>query len=142
MDTAAVSSAATGTSTGTVSTTASGTSSGADVDSTASGSSTAAFDDAYWASQPAAVQQLRTMTDQTQREELGATLTSEGYAIDVPIMIYGWDPEVTTNLREGDGYTWVPAEGQAPIQEAPGIQLGALTPYDPNSPPAGSIQVG
>ena len=45
------------------------------------------FDDAYWAKQPAAVQQLRNIQDPTQRAATAAQLAGEGYSIDVPIMV-------------------------------------------------------
>jgi len=98
-------------------------------------------DDAYWAAQPAAVQQLRTMDDSYQRAALGAQLASQGYSIDTPVMIWGWDPHLTTQLRQSFGYTWVPSAMQAAITAAPGITGAGITPYDPNHPPPGSISV-
>jgi hypothetical protein len=100
-----------------------------------------ASDDAYWAAQPAAVQQLRNM-DSSQRDMVGTQLASEGYTIDVPIMIWGEDPTLTTQLRQSFGYTWVPSALQAPLTAAPGITGLGITPYDPNNPPTGSILVG
>ena len=98
-------------------------------------------DDAYWAAQPAAVQQLRNIDDSYQRATLGAQLASQGYSIDTPVMIWGWDPQLTTQLRQSFGYTWVPSAMQAPITAAPGITGAGITPYDPNHPPPGSISV-
>jgi hypothetical protein len=98
-------------------------------------------DDAYWAKQPAAVQQLREISDPAQRAALGAQLANEGYSIDVPIMVWGWDAGKTTALREQFGYTWVPSALQQPLSEAPGINVPGLTPYDPANPPPGSILV-
>jgi len=98
-------------------------------------------DNAYWASQPSAVQQLRYITDPGQRAATGAQLAAEGYTVDVPIMIWGWDPAKTMALRKEFGYTWVPSALQQPISEAPGINIPGLTPYDPSNPPPGSIQV-
>jgi len=103
--------------------------------------SSQSVDDAYWSKQPAAVQQLRNIQDQGQRTQLGTQLATEGYSIDVPIMIWGWDPGITTQLRQSDGYTWVPSALQQPVAEAPGIDVPGLTPYDPAHPPAGSIAV-
>jgi hypothetical protein len=101
-----------------------------------------AFDDAYWAKQPAAIQALRTMDDQDDRSALATKLMAAGYKVDVPIMLWGWDPAKVTNLRKAFGYTWVPSAGQQPIDEAPGLgAMGTLHQYDPNNPPAGSIQV-
>lgn len=101
-----------------------------------------AFDNAYWASQPAAVQALRNMQDPEQRTALATQLASEGYSIDVPIMVWGWDPSIVTSMREADGYTWVPSALQNPVEVAPGLpSVGSLAAYDPNNPPAGSIMV-
>ena len=98
-----------------------------------------AYDDAYWAKQPAAVQQLRNIADPNQRMAQAATLASEGYQIDVPIMAWGWDAQKTMALRSSFGYTWVPSALQTPVTAAPGITGPGITPYDPNHPPAGAI---
>jgi hypothetical protein len=98
------------------------------------------FDQAYWASQPAAVQQLQTIQDPTQRAQVAQQLTQQGYSIDVPIMVWGWDPGTTTASREAMGYTWVPSAGQQPVEAAPGIAFQGES-YNPNNPPAGSIAV-
>jgi len=101
-----------------------------------------AFDNAYWAQQPAAVQPLRDMQNQEQRTTLATQLASEGYSIDVPIMVWGWDPSLVTSMREADGYTWVPSALQNPIEAAPGFSgYGTVAAYNPNEPPAGSIAV-
>jgi hypothetical protein len=101
-----------------------------------------AFDNAYWAKQPAAVQALRTIQDPEQRTAMATQLANEGYSIDVPIMVWGWDPSLTTSMRQADGYTWVPSALQKPVEVAPGLpSLGGNTAYDPNNPPAGSIAV-
>jgi hypothetical protein len=107
----------------------------------ATASSSQSFDEAYWSKQPAAVQQLRSIQDQGQRTLLGTQLATQGYSIDVPIMLWGWDPGITTQLRQSYGYTWVPSALQQPVAEAPGIHVPGLTPYDPAHPPAGSILV-
>jgi hypothetical protein len=101
-----------------------------------------AFDNAYWASQPAPVQALRTMQNQEQRAATATQLANEGYSIDVPIMVWGWDPSITMAMRQSEGYTWVPSALQAPVEDAPGLPaMGTLTAYNPNNPPAGSIGV-
>ncbi|HLK20083.1 MAG TPA: hypothetical protein VKT81_14080 [Bryobacteraceae bacterium] len=105
------------------------------------GDSTMSFDDAYWAAQPAAVQQLRNIDDYGERSQLAAQLTAKGYNIDVPIMVYGWDPGKITAARESYGYTWVPSAMQKPVQEAPGISTPGGQLYDPNHAPSGSIAV-
>ena len=99
------------------------------------------FNDAYWAKQPAAVQQLRTINDQGQRTLMATQLASQGYKIDVPIMAWGWDPSQVTSLRQSYGYTWVPSALQNPIAVAPGLSEPGMQPYDPNNAPAGSIAV-
>jgi hypothetical protein len=110
--------------------------------STATETAQEAFDNAYWASQPAPVQALRTMQNQEQRTALATQLASEGYSIDVPIMVWGWDPSVTTAMRQADGYTWVPSALQAPVQDAPGLpSYGTVAAYNANNPPSGSIAV-
>jgi hypothetical protein len=102
---------------------------------------TLAFDNTYWASQPAAVQPLRNMNLQ-EREGYAEQLASEGYSIDVPIMVWGWDPSMVTSMRQADGYTWVPSGNQSPVEMAPGLgSIGNLTAYNANNPPAGSITV-
>lgn len=100
-----------------------------------------AADDAYWSRQPAAVQQLRYLAHENDREVLGRDLAAKGYAIDVPIMVWGWDAEQTMALRQSYGYTWVPSATSQGIQEAPGIHLPGLIAYDPHNPPPGSILV-
>jgi len=101
-----------------------------------------AYDDAYWASQPPPVQALRHMQDQNQREAMASQLASEGYSIDVPIMVWGWDPSVTMAMRQAEGYTWVPSAGQKPVEMAPGLPaMGSTAAYNPNQPPSGSIAV-
>lgn len=96
-----------------------------------------AFDKAYWASQPPEVQPLQGKPDAVRAMDLA----QKGFTIDVPIMVWNWDAWKVMRLREQYGYTWVPSALQPPIQEAPGIHLPGLTPYDPSNPPAGSIRV-
>lgn len=98
-------------------------------------------DDAYWSRQPAAIQQLRGIDNLDERKQLGEQLANEGYSIDVPIMIWGWDAGKVTAAREGYGYTWVPSALQQPVSAAPGVTGGGVIPYDASKPPSGSIQV-
>jgi hypothetical protein len=99
------------------------------------------FDDKYWAKQPAAVQTLRSTEDFDQRTQMAMQLAQQGYTIDVPIMVWGWDPSQVTSSRQSYGYTWVPSALQNPIESAPGINMQGMQAYDPNNPPAGSIAV-
>lgn len=101
-----------------------------------------AVDDAYWAKQPAAVQQLREIDDKEQRTALAQQLAKQGYNIDVPIMVFGEDAGKITAIRQQYGYTWVPSALQQNIAAAPGLSFGGSTPYDPNHAPPGSIMVG
>jgi hypothetical protein len=97
--------------------------------------------DAYWAEQPPAVQALRDMPD-NEKFEAARNLAAQGYTIDVPIMVWGWDPLVTMTLRQNDGYTWVPSALQPNIPIGPGmVNVWNLPSYDANNPPPGSIKV-
>jgi hypothetical protein len=98
--------------------------------------------DAYWASQPAAVQVLRDMPYGPDKEALASSLEQQGYAIDTQIMVWGWDPQMTMVSREAYGYTWVPSWGQPSINEAPGVtDPFVVSNYNPSDPPPGSIIV-
>jgi len=97
--------------------------------------------DAYWAEQPEAVQALRSMPDD-EKFFAAQDLAARGYTIDVPIMVWGWDPLVTMTLRQNEGYTWVPSALQPNIPIGPGVtNTWNLPGYDPNHPPPGSIKV-
>jgi hypothetical protein len=98
--------------------------------------------DAYWAGQPAAVQVLRGMPDDNAKEKLALSLANQGYTIDTQIMVWNWDPQMTMQVRENQGYAWVPSFGQSNIPIGPGLSMpGDPNTYSPNSPPAGSIPV-
>lgn len=107
----------------------------------------------YWASLPTPVQALRFMNDdppppgpkgellEGPRTSLAKQLLAQGFSIDVPIMVWNWDPLTTQSWRLQDGYTWVTAAGQPNIPIAPGLSEPGQPPYDPANPPAGSIKV-
>lgn len=100
------------------------------------------FNDKYWASQPPEVQKLQTIQDPKARETAAADLMARGFKIDNAVMVWGWDPEKTNNLRASYGYTWVPNAMQEPVLLAPGLSMpGTLKQYDPDNPPPGSIMV-
>lgn len=99
------------------------------------------FDDQYWASQPPAVQALRDIDDLDARQRLAGELMGAGYKIDVPIMVWGWGAQNTTNLRQAYGYTWVPHAMQEAIKIAPGLSMPGVDAYDPDNPPPDSIPV-
>lgn len=105
-----------------------------------SSQSTPSYDQQYWANQPAAVQQLQNIQDPAQRTEVAEQLAQQGYTIDVPIMVWGWDPATTMAARQSFGYTWVPSALQSPVQVAPGLTYAGNS-YNPSNPPAGSIPV-
>jgi hypothetical protein len=96
--------------------------------------------DAYWAAQPAAVQALR-YAPEDQKGAMAEQLAQQGYQIDVPIMVWGWDPLATMIQRQEEGYTWVPSALQQNVASAPGVSMPGSAPYNPDSAPAGSIQV-
>ena len=118
----------------------SSTTTGLAASGSASTTTPASFDDAYWAQQPAPVQQLRNIQDPTERTELATQLADQGYTIDVPIMVWGWDPQITTEARESLGYTWVPSALQTPVEVAPGVTFNGAK-YNASDPPPGSIAV-
>jgi hypothetical protein len=97
-------------------------------------------DDAYWAEQPPAVQALRGMAPEDVGQAAMA-LAKQGYTIDVPIMVWQWDPLTTMVERQNYGYTWVPSGLGTPVTLPPGLSFPGLASYDPNSPPPGSIKV-
>lgn len=98
--------------------------------------------DAYWAEQPAAVQALRNMPDGEAKDQLALQLANEGYSIDTQIMVWGWDPQMTMQIRENQGYAWVPSYGSSNIPVGPGLSVpGESTTYNPASPPPGAIIV-
>lgn len=99
------------------------------------------FDQAYWASQPPEIQALPGVADPAQRAAQAAVLATDGFTIDVPIMVWGWDAYLVMSMRAQMGYTWVPSALQPPVTIAPGLAQPGVVPYDPANPPGGSIKV-
>lgn len=99
------------------------------------------FDRAYWLSMPPEVRALPNIDDFAQRNTRGAELASKGYTIDVPTMVWGWDPYLVMKLRSDFGYTWVPSALMPAVTIAPGLSAPGAIPYDPAHPPAGGIRV-
>jgi len=97
--------------------------------------------DSYWAQQPPEVQALRDVADDGERAALAQQLANDGYKIDVPIMVWRWDPLITMTIRQNTGYTWVPSGNQQPLPTCPNCSVPGLPSYDPANPPAGSIPV-
>jgi|KBSMisStaDraftv2_1062788.scaffolds.fasta_scaffold51604_2 hypothetical protein len=119
-----------------------GTVSGEPLDDAARSKLIQAEIDAYWAGQPAAVQQLRNIGDFVQRMSMANQLASQGYSIDKSIMVWGYDPMKTMVTRQIYGYSWVPSLNQSvDATPPPGFALPGQTPYDPAHPAPGSITV-
>ena len=97
--------------------------------------------DIYWAHQPPAVKALRGQDGKPDTISKAMTLATQGFVIDVPIMVWGWNPVCTMGLRKDYGYTWVPSALQPNILVAPGLSVPGLPQYDPKNPPKGSIIV-
>ena len=98
------------------------------------------FNAAYYASQPSGLQQLPVSTGEAQ------TFAGAGFIIDVPIMVWGYDPWTTMKIRQDNGMTWVPSALQLPLGDPRGFALPNVTPLPgqqayPSTPPAGSIKV-
>jgi hypothetical protein len=105
------------------------------------------FDNAYWASQPPAVQALRN----NHNFDLAAQLASQGFAIDNAIMVWGWDPYIVMQQREAEKLTWIPVNFENPIGcvSGAGVQgvcyaLPGLSPLPgqvvyPTEPPANLV---
>jgi hypothetical protein len=101
------------------------------------------FNPVYWASQPPEVRALEVNTtpDEDARSSRAVSLAIKGFKIDIPIMVWGWDPFKVMKMRMDFGYTWVPNALQPPLGIAPGLKAPGITPYDPNNPPGGAIKV-
>ena len=97
--------------------------------------------EAYWATQPPAVQQLMNINSDFERGAKALELADQGYLIDVPIMVWNWDPLSTMTVRKNQGFTWVPSAKMAPVAVAPGLEFPGLPNYDPKNPPPGAITV-
>ncbi len=81
------------------------------------------------------------IADQDQRATTAAQLATQGFTIDVPIMVWGWDAYLMMTMRAQFGYTWVPSALQPPVTIAPGdTQPGADSLRSVESA-AGSIKV-
>jgi hypothetical protein len=79
--------------------------------------------------------------DPDQRATQAATLATNGFTIDVPIMVWDWDPYLVMTMRAQFGYTWVPSALQPPVTIAPGLAQPGVVAYNPSDPPPGSIKV-
>lgn len=104
------------------------------------------FDNAYWAHQDPAVRKLRSI-DLTTFTGLNAAameadaLALRGFLIDVPIMVWQWEPFKVMEQRVAYGYTWVPAARMPNVAVAPGVTQPGAASYDPSTIPPGAIKV-
>lgn len=96
--------------------------------------------DIYWANKPSQVRALRGMPSD-QVSLAAKQLADDGYTIDVPIMVYQWEPVTVMGIRQEEGFTWVPSGNQPNIPVMPGLVFPGLPTYDPLHPPPGSIRV-
>lgn len=98
------------------------------------------FDAAYWLAQPPELRGLPAIVDFDQRVTAATALATKGYTVDVPIMVWGWDPWKIMSYRASYGFVWVESALQPPPSIAPGVSEPGMTPYSPIAPP-GSIRV-
>jgi hypothetical protein len=101
------------------------------------------FDQAYWASEPPEIVAAfgpASRLSEDDRTTRAVELAQQGFTIDLPIMVWNWDPYLVMTMRANYGFTWVPAVLQPPITVAPGLNFPGAA-YDPNDPPPGSIPV-
>lgn len=97
-----------------------------------------AWDEMYWEAQPLPVQGLQQMdAGAAARSQQAYLLAGQGYFIDVPIMVWGWDPYMTMYQRQIDGYTTYPDALNA--QTRP-VTLAASA-YPPVAPPAAPVGI-
>jgi len=99
------------------------------------------FDAAYILSLPPQIQSLMAMIDETARLAQAQVLAAQGFIIDVPIQVWGWDPWKIMTYRSNFGFTWVPSALQQNVSVAPGVSQPGAAPYNPLAPPFGSIKV-
>lgn len=79
--------------------------------------------------------------EETDLGTLAKSLADMGYIIDVPIQVWGWNPESTMIVRHNQGFTWIPSANMPNIPVMPGITFPGQPSYDPDAPPPNSIRV-
>ena len=98
-----------------------------------------AFDSAYWKSQPPTVQALASLDPTTSaRYNQAMVLAGQGIFIDVPIMVWGWDPYITMYMRQMDGYTTYPDALNAMTRNVD-LNPADYPPYPVPPPPVGEL---
>jgi hypothetical protein len=96
------------------------------------------FNEMYWTAQPPPVRELRNMQWGADRTVVALDLAQKGYAIDVMIGVYGFEPWGTMSGRTLEGYKWAPAL----LQDYTVVKY-PLNPWElgPNAPmPKGAIK--
>lgn len=99
------------------------------------------FNTAYWLAKDPKVRALNDIPDFNTRQTAAMMLASQGFAIDVPIMVWDWSPYLVMLQRANYGYVWVPSALETPISIAPGVAQPGTVPYDPAHPSSNSIKV-
>jgi hypothetical protein len=72
---------------------------------------------------------------------MNAGRISQADLVDVPIMLWNWDPVLTMQYRIGFGYAWTPSALAPPVEIAPGIVMPGQPSYNPLIVPPLSIKV-
>ena len=96
------------------------------------------FNELYWAAQPTLVRALRNMDAGGARTQSALDLAKQGYAVDVMIGVYGFEPWGTMSSRQLQGFAWAPAL----LQDYALVQY-PIMPWEigPNTPmPNGAIK--
>lgn len=94
-----------------------------------------AFVKAYWLAQPPAVRVLQHMpSDIGARDAKALELAQQGYNVDVPIMVYDWNPYWVMQVRENEGLTDV-RDGTGSRALKVSSNIADFPPFDPPPPP-------
>lgn len=96
--------------------------------------------EAFWENQVPSLRKCNPAITPNQADRLAIALES-GAPVDYMIHVFGADPWKMTHLRFGYGYTWYPSMFEGGVSVAPGLHVPDLPDYDPNSPPAKSIDI-
>lgn len=97
------------------------------------------FDTAYWAAQPIPVQALKGKDPSSgDTYQLAMKLAGQGYFIDVPIMLWNWDPYMTMYQRGIDGYTTYPDALNTQIRKV-SLNLSDYPAVPVPTPPQGEL---
>ena len=103
-----------------------------------------AFNTAYYLSLSPAQSSIvkAAQTNNSRLYDLANAAVKNGVIVDLPIMVWNWNPYQTMLSRQNFGYTWVPSAGMQGIQLVPGVTFPGMVPYNPLPPyPKGAIVV-